>query len=168
MATFILTEDIKNIFNSPDVLDLLRDKGYVSPDEFSKDIIKRLNAFDSSLNLKEISYHSMNDTDKYIGVILDKQLNKKYNVCVIPPQLGTRSGFLTQQIFGFLSDILLSSLPVKLSLLSDVPVIIINCMVGTIANSAICNVISAKKLGFHYIDMFNSCLLYTSPSPRDA
>lgn len=155
MATFILTEDIKNIFNSPDVLDLLRDKGYVSPDEFSKDIIKRLNAFDSSLNLKEISYHSMNDTDKYIGVILDKQLNKKYNVCVIPPQLGTRSGFLTQQIFGFLSDILLSSLPVKLSLLSDVPVIIINCMVGTIANSAICNVISAKKLGFHYIDMFN-------------
>lgn len=155
MATFILTEDIKNIFNSPDVLDLLRDKGYVSPDEFSKDIIKRLNAFDSSLNLKEISYHSMNDTDKYIGVILDKQLNKKYNVCVIPPQLGTRSGFLTQQIFGFLSDILLSSLPVKLSLLSDVPVIIINCMVGTIANSAICNVISAKKMGFHYIDMFN-------------
>lgn len=57
MATFILTEDIKNIFNSPDVLDLLRDKGYVSPDEFSKDIIKRLNAFDSSLNLKEISAH---------------------------------------------------------------------------------------------------------------
>lgn len=90
----------------------------------------------------------MNDTDKYIGVILDKQLNKKYNVCVIPPQLGTRSGFLTQQIFGFLSDILLSSLPVKLSLLSDVPVIIINCMVGTIANSAICNVISAKNWDF--------------------
>lgn len=155
MATFILTEDIKNILNDTNILGILRSNGYVSQDDFCKDIIKRLNAFDSSLNLKEISYHSMNDTDKYIGVILDKQLNKKYNVCVIPPQLGTRSGFLTQQIFGFLSDILLSSLPVKLSLLSDVPVIIINCMVGTIANSAICNVISAKILGFHYIDMFN-------------
>jgi len=155
MATFILTEDIKNILNDTNILGKLRSNGYVSQDDFCKDIIKRLNAFDSSLNLKEISYHSMNDTDKYIGVILDKQLNKKYNVCVIPPQLGTRSGFLTQQIFGFLSDILLSTLPVKLSLLSDVPVIIINCMVGTIANSAICNVISAKILGFHYIDMFN-------------
>lgn len=70
MATFILTEDIKNILNDTNILGILRSNGYVSQDDFCKDIIKRLNAFDSSLNLKEISYHSMNDTDKYIGVIL--------------------------------------------------------------------------------------------------
>lgn len=93
MATFILTNSFKTIIESEKVKDELRAIGIVSVKSFTDTIISCLNQFDNSLKLKEISYHTLADTDKYVGIILDEQLNKKYNVCIIPPVLGTRSGF---------------------------------------------------------------------------
>lgn len=107
------------------------------------------------MNLKSISYHTLQDSDTYIGVILDEYLNKLYNICVIPPVLGTRSGFLSQQVFGFVSN-LINGNKIKDSFsICDKPLVIVNCMVDSLANSAICNIIGSKIMGFHYIDIFN-------------
>lgn len=56
--------------------------GYASIDKFIDAIVMRLNEFDASLKLKEISFHYLSDTDKYIGLILDEQLNKSIT-CVL-------------------------------------------------------------------------------------
>ena len=156
MATFILTNSFKTIIESEKVKDELRAIGIVSVKSFTDTIISCLNQFDNSLKLKEISYHTLADTDKYVGIILDEQLNKKYNVCIIPPVLGTRSGFLTQQIFGFISNLILSNtLANDNTSLTDKPLIVVNCMIGkTLPNSALCNIVAAKVLGFHYLDLF--------------
>ena len=156
MATFILTNSFKKILETDEVKQELYKVGYASIDKFIDAIVMRLNEFDASLKLKEISFHYLSDTDKYIGLILDEQLNKKYNVCVIPPKLGTRSGFLTQQVFGFVSNLILSNTPVgEGDCLTDKPLIVVNCMLGeTLPNSSICNIVSAKILGFEYLDIF--------------
>ena len=133
----------------------MSNNGYNSADSFIKEILKRINGFDASLNLRAISYHTLQDTDTYIGIILDEYLNKLYNICVIPPILGTRSGFLSQQIFGFISN-LVNGCKISNPLFPvDKPVIIVNCMVDSLADSAICNIIGAKIMGFNYIDIFN-------------
>lgn len=155
MATFILTDDFKKILEKQEIIDALASKGYRTKDSFVKEILKRINQFDVSLNLKSISYHMLQDTDTYIGIILDEYLNKLYNVCIIPPILGTRSGFLSQQIFGFVSNLINGQKTNKPYSLCDKPVIIINCMVESLANSAICNIIGSKIAGFNYIDIFN-------------
>jgi len=155
MATLILTNEFKSILEKQGTIDALAANGYDSTESFVKEILKRLNKFDSSLNLKSISYHNLQDSDTYIGIILDEYLNKLYNVCVIPPTLGTRSGFLSQQIFGFISNLINGQRNKNSYSLCDKPVIIVNCMVDSLANSAICNIIGSKIVGFHYIDIFN-------------
>ena len=154
MATFILTDDFKKNLEKQETIDALASKGYTI-DSFLKEVLRRLNHFDSSLNLKSISYHVLQDSDTYIGIILDEYLNKLYNICVIPPILGTRSGFLSQQIFGFVSNLINGKKTNDSYSLCDKPVIIVNCMIDSLANSAICNVIGSKILGFNYIDIFN-------------
>ena len=155
MATLILTDEFKKILEKQEVITALSNNGYNSADSFIKEILKRINGFDASLNLGTISYHTLQDTDTYIGVILDEYLNKLYNICVIPPILGTRSGFLSQQIFGFISN-LVNGCKISNPLFPvDKPVIIVNCMVDSLADSAICNIIGAKIMGFNYIDIFN-------------
>jgi hypothetical protein len=155
MATLILTNEFKSILEKQEIIDALATNGYNNAESFVKEILKRLNKFDSSLNLKSISYHNLQDSDTYIGIILDEYLNKLYNVCVIPPILGTRSGFLSQQIFGFISNLINGQMNKNPYSLCDKPVIIVNCMVDSLANSAICNIIGSKIAGFHYIDIFN-------------
>ena len=155
MATFILTDEFKKILEKQDVIDALAKKGYNSIDDFTREILSRLNQFDKNLNLKSIAYHTLQDTDTYIGVILDEFLNKQYNVCIIPPMLGTRSGFLSQQIFGFISNLINGQQTSESYTICDKPVIIVNCMVDSLANSAICNIIGSKIIGFKYIDIFN-------------
>lgn len=155
MATFILTDEFKKILEKQEVIDALANKGYNSIDDFTREILNRLNQFDTNLNLRSIAYHTLQDTDTYIGVILDEFLNKQYNVCIIPPKLGTRSGFLSQQIFGFISNLIIGQQTSESYTICDKPVIIVNCMVDSLANSAICNIIGAKIMGFKYIDVFN-------------
>lgn len=155
MATLILTDEFKKILEKQEIIDALVANGYDNTDSFEKEILMRLNKFDSSLNLKSISYHTLQDSDTYIGIILDEYLNKLYNICVIPPVLGTRSGFLSQQIFGFVSNLINGQRTRDSFSVCDKPVIIVNCMVDSLANSAICNIIGSKIIGFHYIDIFN-------------
>lgn len=155
MATFILTDEFKKILEKQDVIDALAQKGYNSIDDFTREILSRLNQFDKNLNLSSIAYHTLQDTDTYIGVILDEFLNKQYNVCIIPPKLGTRSGFLSQQIFGFISNLINGQQTSESYTICDKPVIIVNCMVDSLANSAICNIIGSNIIGFKYIDIFN-------------
>lgn len=155
MATLILTDKFKEILERQEVVEALSEKGYDSLDSFLKEILKRINNFDASLNLKSISYHTLQDTDTYIGVILDEYLNKLYNICVIPPKLGTRSGFLSQQIFGFISNLINGSKTNNPLFPVDKPVIVVNCLVENLTDSAICNIIGAKIIGFNYIDIFN-------------
>ena len=155
MATFILTDEFKKILEKQDVIDALAKKGYNSIDDFTREILSRLNQFDKNLNLRSIAYHALQDTDTYIGVILDEFLNKQYNVCIIPPKLGTRSGFLSQQIFGFISNLINGQQTSESYTICDKPVIIVNCMVDSLANSAICNIIGSNIIGFKYIDIFN-------------
>ena len=155
MATFILTDEFKKILEKQEVTNALAYKGYNSIDDFTREILRRLNQFDTNLNLRSIAYHTLQDTDTYIGVILDEFLNKQYNVCIIPPKLGTRSGFLSQQIFGFISNLINGQQTSESYTICDKPVIIVNCMVDSLANSAICNIIGSKIIGFKYIDIFN-------------
>ena len=155
MATFILTDEFKKILEKIEVTNALAYKGYNSIDDFTREILRRLNQFDTNLNLRSIAYHTLQDTDTYIGVILDEFLNKQYNVCIIPPKLGTRSGFLSQQIFGFISNLINGQQTSESYTICDKPVIIVNCMVDSLANSAICNIIGSKIIGFKYIDIFN-------------
>lgn len=155
MATFILTDEFKKTLKKQDVIDALAKKGYNSIDDFTREILSRLNKFDKNLNLRSIAYHTLQDTDNYIGVILDEFLNKQYNVCIIPPKLGTRSGFLSQQIFGFISNLINGQQTSESYTICDKPVIIVNCMVDSLADSAICNIIGSKIIGFKYIDIFN-------------
>ena len=155
MATFILTDEFKKILEKQDVIDALAKKGYNSIDDFTREILSRLNQFDKNLNLSSIAYHTLQDTDTYIGVILDEFLNKQYNVCIIPPTLETRSGFLSQQIFGFISNLINGQQTSESYTICDKPVIIVNCMVDSLANSAICNIIGSNIIGFKYIDIFN-------------
>ena len=155
MATFILTDEFKKILEKKEVTNALAYKGYNSIDDFTREILRRLNQFDTNLNLRSIAYHTLQDTDTYIGVILDEFLNKQYNVCIIPPKLGTRSGFLSQQIFGFISNLINGQQTSESYTICDKPVIIVNCMVDSLANSAICNIIGSKIIGFKYIDIFN-------------
>ena len=155
MATFILTDEFKKILEKQEVIDALANKGYNSIDDFTSEILSRLNQFDKNLNLSSIAYHTLQDTDTYIGVILDEFLNKQYNVCIIPPKLGTRSGFLSQQIFGFISNLINGQQISESYTICDKPVIIVNCMVDSLANSAICNIIGSNIIGFKYIDIFN-------------
>ena len=155
MATFILTDEFKKILEKQDVIDALAKKGYNSIDDFTREILSRLNQFDKNLNLSSIAYHTLQDTDTYIGVILDEFLNKQYNVCIIPPKLDTRSGFLSQQIFGFISNLINGQQTSESYTICDKPVIIVNCMVDSLANSAICNIIGSNIIGFKYIDIFN-------------
>ena len=155
MATFILTDEFKKILEKKEVTNALAYKGYNSIDDFTREILSRLNQFDKNLNLRSIAYHALQDTDTYIGVILDEFLNKQYNVCIIPPKLGTRSGFLSQQIFGFISNLINGQQTSESYTICDKPVIIVNCMVDSLANSAICNIIGSNIIGFKYIDIFN-------------
>lgn len=155
MATFILTDEFKKILEKQEVIDALANKGYNSIDDFTREILSRLNQFDKNLNLSSIAYHTLQDTDTYIGVILDEFLNKQYNVCIIPPKLGTRSGFLSQQIFGFISNLINGQQTSESYTICDKPVIIVNCMVDSLTNSAICNIIGSNIIGFKYIDIFN-------------
>ena len=165
MATLILTDEFKKILEKQEVITALSNNGYDSADSFIKEILKRINGFDASLNLRTISYHTLQDTDTYIGIILDEYLNKLYNICVIPPILGTRSGFLSQQIFGFISN-LVNGCKISNPLFPvDKPVIIVNCMVDSLADSAICNIIGAKIMGFNYIDIFNRKEDFGSSNP---
>ena len=156
MATLILTSEFKSILEQQEVKEKLIQKGFSTVEDFLAEIVKRLNQFDSELKLKEIAFHKIQGADKYVGIILDETLNKIYNICVIPPKLGTRSGFLTQQIFGFISNIILTNNSKNVTNICDKPVIVVNCLLeNSLADSAICNIISAKLLGFHYIDIFN-------------
>lgn len=155
MATFILTDEFKKRLEKQEVISALAQKGYNSIDDFTREILRRLNEFDTNLNLSSIAYHTLQDTDTYIGVILDEFLNKQYNVCIIPPKMGTRSGFLSQQIFGFISNLINGQQTSESYTICDKPVIIVNCMVDSLANSAICNIIGSKIIGFEYIDIFN-------------
>ena len=156
MATLVLTNEFKLIFESEEIKNGLTRKGYATTNEFIAAMVKRVNQFDPLLKLKDVAFHELQNADKYVGVILDETLNKQYNFCVIPPKLGTRSGFLTQQIFGFISNIILRNKSIGTYSLCDKPVIVINCMLDeNIPPSAICNIIGAKLVGFNYIDMFN-------------
>lgn len=155
MATFILTDKFKKKLKEQKVIDALDKKGYKSIDDFTTEILSRLNKFDKNLNLRSIAYHTLQDTDNYIGVILDEFLNKQYNVCIIPPKLDSRSAFLSQQIFGFISNLINGQQTSESYTICDKPVIIVNCMVDSLADSAICNIIGSKIIGFKYIDIFN-------------
>ena len=150
MATFILTEEFKEILNKQECLKILQQNGFADASAFTSEIIKRVNKFDSTLKLDHICYHKLEDTDKYIGVILDANLNKKYNVCILPPLLRTRSGFLTQQIFGFISNLILANNKPTRDL-GDKPVLVINCCEENLTNSKVCNIIGAKIIGFNYM-----------------
>ena len=66
MATLILTDEFKKILEKQEIIDALVANGYDNTDSFEKEILKRLNKFDSSLNLKSISYHTLQDSDTYI------------------------------------------------------------------------------------------------------
>lgn len=154
MSTLILTKELQELFEKKEIKKSLK-KSFGSTEEFYNRIIKSLNDFDKTLELKDVSFASIQDADKYIGIVLDSELGKKYNICLIPPVLGTRSGFLAQQLFGFISNIILSD-KYNDKYLADKPIIIINCLIkDKLADSETCNIISAKILGFHYIDLFN-------------
>ena len=52
MATFILTDEFKKILEKQEVIDALANKGYNSIDDFTREILIRLNQFDTNLNLR--------------------------------------------------------------------------------------------------------------------
>ena len=156
MATLILTKEFRTFLEQGKARTALSSVGYSNIEDFEKQIIDRLNKAHKELNIKSISYHELRDTDTYIGVILDNALNKIYNVCVVPPVLGTRSGFITQQVFGFISNLIILNKNINSYTFTDKPVIIVNCLVqNDLPDSSVCNVISAKVMGFEYIDIFN-------------
>ena len=73
-----VSHKFKEILNKQECLKILQQNGFADASAFTSEIIKRVNKFDSTLKVDHICYHKLEDTDKYIGVILDANLNKKY------------------------------------------------------------------------------------------
>jgi hypothetical protein len=150
----LLSEKLQNILLSSDTLELIKTKGIQDVDSFNDKLIESVNFINTKINVDEVLYLDIK-LDTYTGLIKSDEEKLLGYVFIIPPKLGTRSGFLSQQVLGFLSNIIKDTLSSNSYEVSNLPLYVINCDVDEIILSKAINIIGAKILGINYIDLYN-------------
>lgn len=150
----ILSEKFKEKISSNESLMLLSSKGIDSLSEYESRLIEIIKFKNSKLVIDEIVY-SDEKLDKYSGYIINNLDEKIVYIFIVPPKLGTRSGFITQQVFGTLSNSTKNIYNSSSYYLSEVPVYIINSDVEDINLSKARNIVASKLLGFKFLDFYD-------------
>lgn len=99
----------------------------------------------------EIPYQS--NTTTYLGTLIDSDKNKKAYVIIIPPNVGTRSGYISQQVFPGLTDEINDNNNNLNSYLVTLPVYIVDLGESNITASNALNIEIIKRLGFEFLSI---------------
>lgn len=150
----ILTKKFEQILLSTDTINLLTQKGINDIDEYSVLLKDSINVSNPKLNVENVFYEDIT-IDTYTGYIFDDNDKITCYLFIIPPKLGTRSGFITQQMFGFLSNVILKNTTSNDNTISNKPVYIINSDVSGINISKAINIVGSQILNFTFLDVFN-------------
>lgn len=161
----ILSHKFKEKLSNQDSLNVLKEKNINSIDEFEKAILNRLNHIDDKLEIKAIRYEELK-SDMYIGFIYSESDALVAYLSIIPPKLDTRSGFLSQQIFGFISNIILSNLESPNRQVVDKPFYILNSDTEEIKLAKAINIIGSEILNMVFIDLYNRTIEEVLPEKK--
>lgn len=133
-------------------MNALDSQGIHSMNDYEKEILSLLNEHYNE-NVTSISYFQL-PSDTYIGFIVDESFNKIRYVCIVPPVLGTRSGFISQQLFGFVSNLILANNNNLHSSLTDKPLVVINTKTSEMTDSERLSASCLKTIGVDFLSMF--------------
>ncbi|WNW01867.1 AAA family ATPase [Tenacibaculum sp. HL-MS23] len=149
----IFSNKLNDILLSQESLSLLLTKGLSSFDDFIDSLIDSINHYNPKLNISNIVFQDIK-LDTYSGLIHDETEKPLGYLFLIPPKLGTRSGFLSQQVLGFLSNVIKAIEKTPTYEVSNLPIYILNSDVEDIILSKAINIVGARILGFHFIDLY--------------
>lgn len=161
----VLSEKFKEKLNTSESQNALQTKNINSIDEFEKLMLRCLNSVDNKLKVSRIEYTDLK-SDMYIGKIHDEDAGFLAYISIIPPKLETRSGFLSQQVFGFISNIVMSILNSPCHQIVDKPFYILNTDIEDISLSKAINIIGAEILNLTFIDLYGRTIEESLPMKK--
>ncbi len=150
----IFSDKLKDILSTQESLNLIVGKGITDLDNFIQNLIDSINAYNPKLSISTVEFLDIK-LDTYSGLIQDQKEMTLGYFFLIPPKLGTRSGFLSQQVLGYLSNVMKMIESSPTYEVSNLPVYVLNSDVEEIILSKAINIVGAKFLGFHFIDLYN-------------
>lgn len=86
----------------------------------------------------------------YMGILFDENNKKIAFVIVIPPNLGTRTGYIAQQVFPGLNDEISRCNRDKNAYLTKLPIYIVDLEESELTSSNALNISIVKKLGIEF------------------
>ncbi|MDC8001526.1 AAA family ATPase [Aequorivita todarodis] len=150
----VFSDKLKDILLAQDSLNLIADKGIENFETFLEKLKNSINSYNPKLDISSVNFLDIK-LDTYSGLIQNEKENTLGYFFLIPPKLGTRSGFLSQQVLGYISNIIKIIETSPTYEVSNLPVYILNSDVEEIILSKAINIVGAKLLGFHFIDLYN-------------
>ena len=97
-SILVFSTSFKKVVESVDSINVLQKKSINDLSAYEKKIIQAVNKFGTELNVNKIIYLDL-PSDTYIGVVVNNTFDRLCYVCIVPPIVGTRSGFISQQLF---------------------------------------------------------------------
>lgn len=130
------------------------DREFNSNRDYYENLIKELIESNTEFKIDELKFEDdidgqINKTT-YMGVALDNRNSKIAYVIVIPPNVGTRTGYIAQQVFPGLTDEIDINNKNKNAYLTMLPVYILDLDDSEITTSNSLNIAIVKKLGFNF------------------
>lgn len=130
------------------------DREFNSNRKFYENLIKELIESNTEFKIDELKFEEDIDGQAnkttYMGIAVDNRNSKIAYFIVIPPNVGTRTGYIAQQVFPGLTDEIDINNNNKNAYLSMLPVYILDLDDSEITTSAALNIAIVKKLGFNF------------------
>ncbi len=152
-SILVLSTSFKKVVESVDSINVLQKKSINGLSAYEKKIIQAVNKFGAELNVNKIIYLDL-PSDTYIGVVVNNTFDRLCYVCIVPPIVGTRSGFISQQLFGFVSDLVQENLDNESCLLTDKKIVVINTEVADTTKSEHFSISCLVPMGIEYCDLY--------------
>lgn len=160
----VLCQTVKDIIDAanPTALGEWAKKGYSSPKDLIDKVVKRLNSYNSKLNIVDTEVRDVveiyGSTCNYFALIesVETVPEIKAYLFFTQPVVGSRSAFFEQQFFPVISSVIEHSMNSKEYHLTNRPVYIVNINTDKMTPSMALSVYSGQIVGFNIIDMMEN------------
>lgn len=160
----VLCRSIKDSIDTaiPSVLAIWAMKGYSSPTDLLDKVVKRLNLYNSKLNIVEVEVRNVveiyGSSCNYFALIesIETKPEVKAYVFFTQPVVGSRSAFFEQQFFPVISSVIENCIESDEYHITNRPVYIININTDNMTTSMALSIYSGQVVGFNIIDMMNN------------
>lgn len=150
-----IKKEITNFKNNFSNIKNVKDNYY----KYVENICVLLNEINDNITIKpkdiifDLSEYEDLELNTYTGVIVEN--NIKAYISVIPPFLGTRSGYISQQLFAGMNAVFKKTLDSRFYNLFDKPVYIIDLCRDSFPTASALNEYIVRKMGVYYASAYH-------------